>query len=74
MSHGVLGRGSNGLSKALCMAIVLVIQPLTEDVPLNFTEAWFALNVGDLNYIQLELISVLNRGVSKHFWVCSGLV
>ena len=69
MSHGVIGRGSNGLSKALCMAVVLFVRPLTENDPLDFTEAWYALNVGEMNYLQIEIISLLNRGVTKHFWV-----
>ena len=69
MSHGCVGGDTTGLSKALCMALVLFISPLTEDQPLNFAEAWFALNVSNLPAKRLELLCLLNAGVTRHFWV-----
>ena len=74
MSHGVVGRGSTGLSKALVMALVLFIRPLIENEPLNFKEAWYALDVSSISAMQLEILKVLNQGVTKHFWVSSGMV
>ena len=74
MSHGSIGGDNTGLSKALVMALVLLIRPLKEDQIIDFSAAWFALNVTDMTLMHLDILKLLNSGVSKHFWVSSGLV
>lgn len=73
MSHGTVGVGTRGLSKGLVMALVLLVRPLTEDKPLNFQEAWYALDVGDVAPLHYEIVHILNSGVTRYFWVRSGL-
>lgn len=73
MSHGSIGGETTGLSKGLCMALVLLIRPLKENQPMDFSAAWFALNTGDIKHMHLDILRILNAGVSKHFWVRSGL-
>ena len=74
MSHGSIGGGTRGLSKGLVMALVLLVNPLREDQPLDFSEAWYALDVGSLSHLHFEILRLLNAGVSKHFWVSSRLL
>ena len=74
MSHGSIGGESTGLSKALCMALVLLIRPLKEKEIIDFSAAWFALNVTDMKFMHLEILKLLNSGVTKHFWVSFGSV
>ena len=74
MSHGNVGGDTTGLSKALCMALVLLICPLKEDQPIDFSKAWFPLDVSKLSNMQLELLQILNASVTKHFWVSQGMV
>ena len=74
MSHGSIGGNNTGLSKALCMALVLLIRPLNENQPIDFSAAWYALNVSDLTVLHLDILRLLNSGVTKHFWVSQGLV
>ena len=73
MSHGTIGSGTRGLSKGLVMALVVLIKPLTGDQPLNFREAWHALDVGSLSHLHAEILRILNAGATKHFWVSLGL-
>ena len=74
MSHGSVGGANTGLSKALCMALVLLIRPLKEDQSIDFSKAWFPLDVSKLSNMQLELLQILNSSVTKHFWVSQGWV
>ena len=69
MSHGAIGGGTRGLSKGLVMALVVLVNPLTENQPLNFKEAWYALDVGSLSHLHAEILRLLNAGATKHFWV-----
>ena len=69
MSHGTIGSGTRGLSKGLVMALTVLINPLTEEIALDFSEAWYALDVGSLSHLHVEILRLLNAGVTKHFWV-----
>ena len=51
------------------MALALLINPLTENKSLDFSEAWYALDVGSLSHLQMETLRLLNAGATKHFWV-----
>ena len=74
MSHGTLGGQNIGLSKSLVMSLSLLMRPLTDAIPLNFSDAWFALDVSNLNHLQLDILRILNASVTKHFWVSQGWV
>ena len=73
MSHGLIGGENTGLSKGLVMSLVVLINPLTDDKPLDFSLPWYACDVSNLNHLQLEILSILNSSVEKYFWVSSGL-
>ena len=74
MSHGTLGGQNIGLSKALVMSLTLLMRPLTDSIPLDFSEAWFPLDVSTLNHLHLDILRILNASVTKHFWVSQGWV
>ena len=69
MSHGNVGGKSTGLSKALVMGLVVLIKPLEENEPLDFSAAWYPLDVCNIQPLHLDLLRILNAGATRHFWV-----
>ena len=68
MSHGNIG-GSTGLSKALVMSLVLFIKPLKEDQQMDFSKAWYPMDVCNIKPLHLDLLHYLSLGADRHFWV-----
>ena len=73
MSHGNVGGTNTGLSKGLVMSLVVLINPLTDREPLDFSKPWYACDVSKLNHLQLEILSILSSSVDRYFWVSSRL-
>ena len=69
MSHGLIGAATTGLSKALCMTLSVIIAPLNEFEPMDFREAWYALDVSSIEPLQWDILTVLNSSVTNHYWV-----
>ena len=69
MSHGSTGGKNTGLSKSLVMALVMLLSPSMDNQPLNFSAAWYPLDISSMNHLQLDLLSILSRSVTKYFWV-----
>ena len=69
MSHGDIGSKTGGLSKALSMAVCLLVCPLTEKEDMDFSLAYYTADVANLPRRNLEILWLLNRAVTKHYWV-----
>ena len=69
MTHGTIGSKTSGLSKALTMAVCLLVCPLDIKDDMNFTNAWYAANIANLPRRGLEILWFLDRAVTKYFWV-----
>ena len=69
MSHGNVGDKSHGLSKGICMSIALIVAPLKESEPMDFSKAFYTLDVSSIAPLKLDVLRILNLAVSKNFWV-----
>ena len=69
MSHGNLGDETHGLSKAIAMGLVLIVCPLKESEPMDFEEAWYAIDMRNIKTHHSTILSLLNYAVSQNFWV-----
>ena len=69
MSHGSVGGRNTGLSKGASVALAVLLNPLKEDIPLDFSKPWYTMDVSSMNHLQLDILRILNRSVSRYFWV-----
>ena len=72
MSHGNVGDGTHGLSKGICMSAALLIAPLKEEVPMDFSKAFYMVDVSSITPLRLDVLRILNLAVTKNFWVSQG--
>ena len=73
MSHGSIGGSNTGLSKGASIALAVLMNPLTEDIPLDFSKPWYTMDISTMNHLQLDILRILNRSVTRYFWVSSRL-
>ena len=69
MTHGTIGSGTSGMSKALAMSLCLLICPLNMDQDMNFSAAWYPACLANLPKRNLEILWYLDLAVTKHYWV-----
>ena len=69
MSHGDIGSKTSGLSKAMSMMLSVLICPEKYNKPMDFSLAFYTVDVSDIPRRHLEILWFLNNAVTKHYWV-----
>ena len=69
MSHGDIGSKTSGLSKAMSMMLSVLICPEEYKNAMDFTPAFYTVDVSDIPRRHLEILWFLNNAVTKHYWV-----
>ena len=72
MTHSDRFSKYGGLSKGISMAAALMMAPLNYYDQMNFSLAYYALNIMDIPRLHLEMLRKMFHTSQENFWVRKG--